>query len=924
MGTNGKVKTVLAVILSVVLLLGVVSWQKAQAQHKYTAEEVSNLVFNDALYLLRTVFVSSVFTQINNRRYQMDEIFNMVYDDVNHSLRVTVLADSAHEFRALWSDTVLARLYATKDGACIYFWMRGVHGDTIAKFEDRHHNIMAYLDSMKEWHASGYDLWTWTAPTPTTKRKIWTRNDTLFWNDSSGVNHPVYPSVAPPSASTSFGDTNAYFASYGGFGTGRDSVAGWYFSGPGAIQKAINAASAAADTNNCKTVYIMEGKYAEPCTIKSYVNVIGSGVGVTILDTKNNAGPAYTARGARNFSVENLSIRNTDGYQCTLATYNCHTAIYRNVDYYTSGAFTSTAVFRDSTTDTLMVSGCFFGRDGGVGIGAGRANVMVQVRGGGLLIMRDTRVFDEAGGSNAFTINENTGGCVVDIANCEFSNPYGTGASIVTGAYYATTYNFNHCVFRGQYNSVTEGGAGVPVSVNMRSCNFVGSYTTTVSVPHIFTGSAIQSYGYVFGTGTWELGSGQLTGPFGWSDGSVAGGVQGFTYGSISFDTANGLYATVHNGLMQYKTNGANDTLYLYADGAWRAVYPSSKGIADSARYLYGGLTVPGGNRITLAFTNKNLMDISGVNHTWDIGSATCAPDTVFCSAVVGASDLHLYSGGVVQMQGTVAAIGSQGTYGAVPADTQRVYGRMLWGSTAGWWSATDTVQFGLSNDTLTLDSRKNAAFLDLRELTVLFKSGWMLFDQIKSATNDSASSSLGSASVPYAFGYFSDGLYSDTNRSFSGKPIINRVRDSLIIEAWETKAGLRKASIDSTGNFVASSIVLGSGGGDINAGKFYSNASAVWVQLYNAIAPHAVFVGGRGASDSTGCGVWIDSIGGITRIRPSTGKLLTVKADTVDYGATVAAGALAGTLLNSPVLGDPTVWIAIKVGGVTKYVPAW
>jgi hypothetical protein len=347
-------------------------------------------------------------------------------------------------------------------------------------------------------------------------------------------------------------------------------------------------------------------------------------------------------------------------------------------------------------------------------------------------------------------------------------------------------------------------------------------------------------------------------------------------------------------------------------------IFISSSSASDSVPYLFG-------QGVKLGFNaSKHLINWNGGNHSWDIGDPDSAVDSMWCGAVIGASDLHLYSSGVVQMQGAVAAVGSQGTYGAVPADTQRVYGRMLWASTAGWYSAIDTVQFGLSNDTLTLDSRKNSAFLDLRELTVLFKSGWMLFDQIKPATNDSASSSLGSASVPYGYVYVSDGFYSDTNRSFSGKPIINRVRDSLLIEAWETKAGVRKASIDSTGNFVAASIILGSGGGDINAGKFYSNASAVWVQLYNAIAPHAVFIGGRGASDSTGCGVWIDSTGGITRIRPSTGKLLTVKADTVDFKATVAAGANAGTLANSPVLGDPTVWIAIKVAGVTKYVPAW
>lgn len=35
-------------------------------------------------------------------------------------------------------------------------------------------------------------------------------------------------------------------------------------------------------------------------------------------------------------------------------------------------------------------------------------------------------------------------------------------------------------------------------------------------------------------------------------------------------------------------------------------------------------------------------------------------------------------------------------------------------------------------------------------------------------------------------------------------------------------------------------------------------------------------------------------------------------------------AGALAGTLLNSPVAGNPTKWISINDNGTTRYVPIW
>lgn len=35
-------------------------------------------------------------------------------------------------------------------------------------------------------------------------------------------------------------------------------------------------------------------------------------------------------------------------------------------------------------------------------------------------------------------------------------------------------------------------------------------------------------------------------------------------------------------------------------------------------------------------------------------------------------------------------------------------------------------------------------------------------------------------------------------------------------------------------------------------------------------------------------------------------------------------AGALAGTLLNSPVAGNPTKWLPIDDNGTTRYIPAW
>ena len=89
-----------------------------------------------------------------------------------------------------------------------------------------------------------------------------------------------------------------------------------------------------------------------------------------------------------------------------------------------------------------------------------------------------------------------------------------------------------------------------------------------------------------------------------------------------------------------------------------------------------------------------------------------------------------------------------------------------------------DTFSLYASNDTFFIDAKHDAGYLDLSELTVLFKPGWMEFDQIKPATNDSSSSSIGWSDNPYGTGYFID-LYVDSIHGFS--PI--KVKDNMILE---------------------------------------------------------------------------------------------------------------------------------------------
>jgi hypothetical protein len=93
--------------------------------------------------------------------------------------------------------------------------------------------------------------------------------------------------------------------------------------------------------------------------------------------------------------------------------------------------------------------------------------------------------------------------------------------------------------------------------------------------------------------------------------------------------------------------------------------------------------------------------------------------------------------------------IGTVGDTTQFNSDLQKFTHKTLVDS-LGLASAVDTVYFRISNDTVYIVSKKGSYFLNLSQAMVLFKAGWMLFDQMKPATNDSASSSFGSSENPY------------------------------------------------------------------------------------------------------------------------------------------------------------------------------
>lgn len=98
--------------------------------------------------------------------------------------------------------------------------------------------------------------------------------------------------------------------------------------------------------------------------------------------------------------------------------------------------------------------------------------------------------------------------------------------------------------------------------------------------------------------------------------------------------------------------------------------------------------------------------------------------------------------------------------------------------------STMDTIKIYFRNDTLYVQSKLGSYFLNLTQATVLFKSGWMLFDQMKPATNDSSSSSLGSLPTPYGK-IFACSLWIAGKQPYAMFTTKVNARDTLLIPLW-------------------------------------------------------------------------------------------------------------------------------------------
>lgn len=150
---------------------------------QYSATQVANFTFDDVNMFFRALILPAVAYTPSTRQYSLDMIFNYVYDAPTHSLRISgsggSAPDSAHEWAHAWIDTALAKHYASKAGLALDFWMRGVRGDTLAKYTDRHGNVVAWIDTV------GSSTWNILKPKFIRPQAAATVNDTIYVDDDS-------------------------------------------------------------------------------------------------------------------------------------------------------------------------------------------------------------------------------------------------------------------------------------------------------------------------------------------------------------------------------------------------------------------------------------------------------------------------------------------------------------------------------------------------------------------------------------------------------------------------------------------------------------------------------------------------------------------------------------------------------------------
>jgi hypothetical protein len=369
----------------------------------------------------------------------------------------------------------------------------------------------------------------------------------------------------------------------------------------------------------------MEGFYAQNCSLKSNVNYVGSGRDITVIATGKGGGKIFTARGASNFTVRDLSVI-CDSAVATyltdsLTTAGCKNVLYYDCMFYTKAPVTGNAIqciFKAQAGDSIQVINCDFG----IGTrfvttaGAGHGCITVSMTGGVVNLKKVTQLDNT--GQFGIQIPSKTGG-VLDVRDCSFAAiSYGGGGipcRLDEDQTLGTDY-FSNCTFWGNgvdaafYNT----GAGASSYIRAQGCIFYGTYTPSAAAAqtNYVSGKIFCTTNPILQTGWGAAGSHWLN--IEWQA-NATGEYGGFHYGSVDFDTINGLSVAPHAGYLQYKSAASpGDTMWAYMDGGWRNVDRTWSTGRDSVLVNQASDTLAVTGIQTTSFVEVQLESDPGVN----------------------------------------------------------------------------------------------------------------------------------------------------------------------------------------------------------------------------------------------------------------------------------------------------------------------
>ena len=107
-------------------------------------------------------------------------------------------------------------------------------------------------------------------------------------------------------------------------------------------------------------------------------------------------------------------------------------------------------------------------------------------------------------------------------------------------------------------------------------------------------------------------------------------------------------------------------------------------------------------------------------------------------------------------------------------------------------------------------------------------------------------------------------------------------------------------------------------------------NLAGTTTRMLGINSGNTVYIGSVDTTDVTSLNI---NLSGVDRVTVGTAGM-TIAGDVTTAGGAVlhkttaaltnGAGAGVGTLTNAPAAGNPTKWVAINDGGVTRYIPTW